>query len=298
MEKEQTKKESIETKIIKEIEKTGYPTELQSASKMISNGWNVFHNPSYLDKNEDKSREFDIEAIKTNEFEFRLSRLEAAYTPEQELASKKIVKFGTSVRLLCECKKSDNPWVFFVSKEALKYLNCTRCSFEYNHSLNYKRLQRNGHFVLLDKSFYETHHYYKNDFLARTFFEPFKKLDKPNSVSPMIHAAVMSCINATLYYEEIKYQNYLFLNYPVIIFQGELFTSNIIENKIEIERTNHVQLAFNLILSDKSQKSIGNSERFIIDIIKFEYLEEYLKIIEVELSTLSKIVEDCFNKNK
>ncbi|MGH8066352.1 MAG: hypothetical protein ACRERE_14175 [Candidatus Entotheonellia bacterium] len=56
--------ESLEQKVLKDIEKTGYPTEIISASVLQHRGWEVTHNPSYWDEDEGKSREFDILAFR------------------------------------------------------------------------------------------------------------------------------------------------------------------------------------------------------------------------------------------
>jgi hypothetical protein len=55
---------SLEKKILEDMEKTGYPTEIMSASIMQGRGWEVTHKPSYWDEDERKSREFDIIAFR------------------------------------------------------------------------------------------------------------------------------------------------------------------------------------------------------------------------------------------
>jgi hypothetical protein len=86
-----------ETKILQELQKTGYPTEIVSASLMQWRGWGVIHNPTYLDDSEDRSREFDIRAYKSFDFEDG--------------------RFSIGVYLITECKKSEKPWVFFMTPE-------------------------------------------------------------------------------------------------------------------------------------------------------------------------------------
>ena len=287
-----------EKKIIKEIEKTGYPTEMQSASKMINDGWIVIHNPSFLDKDEGTCREFDIEAVKTTKIKVEKDIIPSGYTPAQELEIKKGLFVYSGVRLICECKKSVKPWVFFISKEMHKPVSYS-VYIKGNHSIDTGTLSnrfnaRKNPNIFDHSSMGKSHHYFKNEFLARTYFEPFKGQENSNSLPQMIHSAVMSCIKATLYYKDYIIPNSFFINYPVIIFQGNLFTSSIVENKIKIEKASHIQLAYNYILPSRNQSPIGERHKFIIDIVNSEYLEDFLKIVKEELSVLSTIVEDCF----
>src|SRR2546425_7649749 len=85
--------QSLEQKIRDHIQKSGYPTEIISSSIMQQRGWTVIHSPSYWDDSERKSREFDI------------------------LANRDIIVQQLTVRifLISECKKSDNPWAFFMT---------------------------------------------------------------------------------------------------------------------------------------------------------------------------------------
>src|SRR5947208_2381896 len=90
---------TLEQSMIDELQKTGYPTEIVSASIMQQRKWAVIHNPSYLDDNEDRSREFDIRAYHEKSF----GHSEAT--------------FAIGTYLVTECKKSEKPWVFFTTAE-------------------------------------------------------------------------------------------------------------------------------------------------------------------------------------
>lgn len=307
MGKNQTNNKSLEDRIVDDIKKTGYPTEIQSASKMINDGWTVFHNPSFLDKDEGTCREFDIEAIKTFKAKVGPGSLPTAYTPAEEMEMKNGIFFYTNIRLICECKKSDDkPWVFFISKEMNKSVllneyvhgNFSIDSNQINekfksHNINYDI--KNS--ILNHKCISSSHHYFEKNYFARTFYEALKG----NEESQQIYKAVMSCIKATLYYQYYKISNNFFINYPIIIFKGNLFTSSIVKNEIKVDKTNHVQLAYNYIIPYTIQDSpflnrfpspLGNRQKFIIDIVNFEYLDDFLKIINKESSIISTLIED------
>jgi hypothetical protein len=79
--------------ILKELHKTGYPTEIIAAAVMKRRGWAVVHNPTYVDDIEHRGREYDIHAGRVyNDGPIQLG-----------------------VFLAAECKKSEKPWVFFTT---------------------------------------------------------------------------------------------------------------------------------------------------------------------------------------
>jgi hypothetical protein len=91
----------FEEKVKKEIEKTGLPTEILATKALKDNGWNVFNEYPYLDREENKIRTLDINANKT----FLTKTLNSNKTQSK-------------IELLCElyieCKKSvKSSWVFF-----------------------------------------------------------------------------------------------------------------------------------------------------------------------------------------
>jgi hypothetical protein len=303
MGKEQESEKSLEEKIKEEIVKTGYPTEMQSASKMITDGWAVYHNPSFLDKDEGTCREFDIEAIKTRVVKVQPSPLVLARTPEQTLALEKGIYFSTNIRLICECKKSVDPWIFFVSEESIKSLSFD----EFIHrslvigtpeiSEKFKTLGNYEIEIVNNVNIRSSYHYFGHNNFARTYCQPFKKPEK----SQQIYEAVMSCIKATLYYQDFKKANHYFVNYPVIIFNGNLFTSNIVNDEVKINEANHVQLVVNYILPFTAEQKqiypflfspLGDRHKFIIDVVTTNYFEEFLKTINKEFSFTSTFVED------
>jgi hypothetical protein len=230
---------SLEQKIREDIEKTGYPTEIVSASIMQGRGWEVTHNPSYWDEDERKSREFDILAFR-------------------DIESRNI---HLGINLIFACKKSEKPWVFFMTKE--------------NRSDSYliDVLKANNRIDSIE-AFYQklsssSHHYLNKQFLARTFYEPSKKQER----STMIYSAVLSSIKATMYIKK-NYNSdklYLFVFYPVIIFNGNLFEAYISGDKSpEIKKSNHIQISFNYIPQNTSTGSYYEKpDRFIIDVIQF-----------------------------
>ena len=68
--------DELKKKILKDIEKTGFVTELKAVSLLIENDWVTEHSSTYEDKDNNISREIDIVASKVkyiNELGFTLT---------------------------------------------------------------------------------------------------------------------------------------------------------------------------------------------------------------------------------
>ncbi len=267
-----------EQTILEELQKTGYPTEIVSASVMQQRGWTVIHNPSYLDDSEGRSREFDIRA-------YRQWRLDASGK-----------KFTIGVYLITECKKSEKPWVFFITPEEYKFSplgELIKNHIEGRHVFT-GRYQNLGESVISDDVLRKFHHYFQKQNLARTFHEPFKGQEKADR-SQMIYSAVMSSIKATLFHQRDRpAAGWLGIYYPLIIFDGDLFEAQVAPNKvIKLSPSNHIQLLFNYMLPTSSEKaSIWESQqKFIVDVVRENYLDQFLKVIEDEHETLKTYLQ-------
>ena len=85
--------------IKKEIERSGFPLEMEISSILKEDGWEVLPSSPYLDKDEGKWREIDVKAYKS------------ASEASQDTSIK---PYRLTLALIIECKKSDEfAWVFF-----------------------------------------------------------------------------------------------------------------------------------------------------------------------------------------
>ena len=133
----------LEDKILQEIDKTGYPTEIVCASAMQNRGWAVVHSPSYLDDLENRSREFDIRAYRTKRQDVRGHN------------------YSVGIYLMTECKKSEKPWVFFTTPE--RYLE-EPIGQVIHWSLGKRQAftdRENSHAFISDNVLRGFHHYFK-----------------------------------------------------------------------------------------------------------------------------------------
>jgi len=85
--------------IREEIERSGFPLEIEIASTLKNSGWEVLYSPSYFDLDEEKWREMDIKAYKS---------FDCTSTGES------IKPYRLKLALIIECKKSEEfSWIFF-----------------------------------------------------------------------------------------------------------------------------------------------------------------------------------------
>jgi hypothetical protein len=103
-----TKKEIAENNIIKEIEKTGLPTEIKATNFLIDANWMVFNQEPYMDFEKNIMRTIDMQASK---------RIGTSLREEK--------KSDIDCNLYIECKKSvKDTWVFYTNgKKAEKPLS-------------------------------------------------------------------------------------------------------------------------------------------------------------------------------
>jgi len=81
------------------IEKSGFPFEMEIASILKNDGWEIMPSSPYLDWDEEKWREIDIKAYKS-------------FT--RTLNGESIEPYRLTIALIIECKKTDEfGWVFF-----------------------------------------------------------------------------------------------------------------------------------------------------------------------------------------
>jgi hypothetical protein len=298
-----TDEKPLEEKIKEDVQLTGFPTEIVSASRMLQRAWHVGHNPSFLDEDENKNREFDIWATK-----------------DKDVAQFPVNGLLLSICLLAECKKSNYPWVFFTTPEkhysfilgtVIKWGLHEKQVFSSNHMF-----VSNSEPIISDIELREFHHYFQKPRLARTFYEAFKggrkKLNREATGGELesqeatehiktIYGAVMSAVKATLFHDkDERKDNWLRIYYPVVIFSGKMFEAQVDSNKrVALLPAKHLQLSFSYKMPVASSKERAgglstiwtNYHEFIVDIVHEDYLDEFLQVIEDEQDKLVDILQ-------
>ncbi|MDD4352967.1 MAG: hypothetical protein PHN56_00765 [Candidatus Nanoarchaeia archaeon] len=250
----------LENKIKEDIKKSGFPLEIESSLILNKKGWSVVNSSRYYNENKKDYSEIDIVATKEHEIK------------------------GIKNILIIECKKfHEGQWVFF--KQEISKPNV--------YNLNIVENGRNiSSYSWFDKNLMANHHYLKNPICTYSIVPHTKGKGEVNEKKQkMIYDAVSQVVEALMFYlirdNKMLNQNNIneiYLVYPVIVFDGPLFSASVKEGDIELKEENHIQLLFSLQLNnpfqiqwDYKSRKVIKQKNIIIDIVKKEYFEEYLK---------------------
>ena len=256
------------------IRESGFPLEMFTHSVLKSQKYKVISHQYYEDPVTEKYREIDLIAEKIQEINFP--------------------KSGTKIfmgnKLIIECKKQDepSPWLFFEG-ESVNTNSRTLLHISPKNRLDKK--------YVAQEVFPKTHYY--NKIPCIYYIQPFKlskngaEKTKNKNDKDHIYDAVFQLFNATMetqindreLIDNVEYGRVYFY-YPIIVLDGELYSSAISDiDKIDITPQNHVQLHMNFQMGEADIEKWGdksivkNTHEFIIDIVKKEYLNEFLETI-------------------
>ena len=242
-------------RILKDIEKQGFPLEVKTSEVLEARGWEVTNQVAYLDYEKEKYRTVDIVAIKN-----------ILLKPSE---------LGFDVHLVIECKKSSKPWVFYASDFDLNDPEIRRKAVASNQffiwPLEHKRKTLEKFFSLITGQFLLQNHLISPIFgkLAYIPFEPFTQGQRGS-----IHKARMQVCNAILDLENRQYQemNFTFpygvIFIPVIVLDGHLYTYKNGELHVEEGLYYHVTYV---------------DSAFMIEIVTQDFLDTYLDIFESQI---------------
>lgn len=246
------------------IEKSGNNFHYQVVNFLRQKGWFVSISPYYNDNIGNKSREIDIVA----ERQFDIKNHFGKYNG---------VVF---VRLFIECKFINKPVVFWFD--------------EINNDMVIKKIME---ITLLnpENTLIKTHHYFKNNQVAKLFTSSSDKMQD----NELIYKAFIQSLNAMLYYRSNRSiipkgnlkptDTKKKLEYPIIICNSfkNFFKVNPDDKKGYLELDGNFLLEVNYAYPDET--GYATSDYFLIDIVNFEKLDNFLKELE---ETDIKIIRD------
>lgn len=249
--------EDLINNIIKDINKTGYPTEMKVVNMFQKRKWNCSENQYFIDQDENKGREIDLKAHTNNYYE----------------ESGPICCWSM---LSVEIKKSEKPWVIFTTNRRdtdtggyglLNHRNNINSS-----NLSYKDIMRKypGKSTRIGR----------NEYVA---------LAKDGH--PQIYNAILSAVKSAIedhrlaedHKEAYSDSSFDIVFYtPVVVLSGKLFQAYLNpDNVIEISPSNHI--VYNLNYSSPSY----NRKSYLVDIVTVEGLENYIRSHESWLQNLN-----------
>ena len=259
-------------KIKQEIEKSGFPLELEIVETLRSMGILSYPNISFQDEN-GLTHEIDIFSIIFDE--------------------KHPWKNGpTGIQLVVECKKTDKyPWVFFDEgynplSDAFDVGNKVDCSTDLiveGEKFNPVQSIFNSQLV---------GHHFNNANLpkCRTHFEAFKK---PNEQTT-IYKAISNIFFARKFFKEwfdktLKKEEdrgRTFLNHFVIVLDGLLLFAKKHSGNFDVNEVNHL-LLLTFDTEENTHSGLLDNE-IVIDVIKKEYFPDYLKLLKRDAELFNK----------
>ena len=258
-------------KIIKDLEKSGFSTELRARQIFIDSGWSVSAGYGYLDKDEDKSREIDIVATRV----LGLKHGDKKYTHSE-------------FHVCGEVKKSEKPWVVFDQHSHPFLLSCA-----WNNLISAINLPSNP--SQLAETLKKSSPIRKNGWLGSGIHESFKNPDQPSRW----YGSFVSVSKASEYYYDsispdgAKQTDDILNNpceihfvQPLVILNAPLFRARLSdEGEIVVEEINSAAFRF-----DYPSKHYKNSP-YRVDVVRLEHLGEYLSLIERRQQELCSEVE-------
>jgi len=252
------------------IKQSGFPLELWAHGELEKCSWNVQANRQFLDPEEGKPREFDLQASR--------------YFPIGDEESGRSHQLG--VRLIIQCKHGpSSSWVFFYPPDDAKrsepprYYPSIGQLFVFHADLRHQ---------LLTEEDLGRHHYFQIARKCRSFKEFFPK------GAEKLYEAVTTVVKATVARggaggapsfgvddDRGGLWSITQVYYPVIIYDGHLFTCTIVAGEPELEQVRHVQLFYEYPLQ-YGQPPRPVFQAFLIDVIHRKVLETFLQKIEEE----------------
>jgi hypothetical protein len=244
-------------KIKQDIKLSGFPLEIKVSSILEKDGWNVRNQAYYIDEEKGKLRTVDIIAHKA--FFEKIGDYD---------------QFNLS--LVIECKKSDKPWVFYTTPRdkptpidiILLALIKQFTNPDILKSLAFvKWLQHECHYC-----------YEKQEEHAVISHEPFTK-GKGREIlgaTYQVTKALKYQLNEFRRAASLVQMYPIFILYPIIILDGHLYRSKPQNGDMELQRSSSLQYF------------ISRKEMYVIDLFESDYLPEFLKKINNDITSLKE----------
>ena len=250
-------------KLLKDIEKTGFPSELQVADIFISQGWVGEESLYFIDQDEQKGREIDL-SIHTS------------------CSTKTEPYIFVWTMLSVEIKKSEKPWVIFTSD---KRITDSIGRYAILHHLNNVDSK-----ILPSKEVGQSHPSSSEPRIGRNCCVGFNNGNN-QAIYRSLLTATKACIEnhrlASSHKEAYDDNSYDVVFYtPVVVFDGNLFESHLNnEGEVVITEVNLIPYRFNYASPSYAHRSN------LFDIVTIEHLSRYLEAHRRWIEHMHKTVE-------
>ncbi len=267
---------SIKKKIIADLNKSGFPTEVKITAFLDKSDW-TFADTLFEDSDKGKHREIDINVVYVD-----YSLADTVKRKVKEGNENKLIS-----HLIIEIKKSDKPWVFFDNG---------RIDWPWILPQNFKSLKKDFHYTLIEdlKKLGLNAHRYEKEILHKSHHVSFSSPSQPS----VIYEALIKTSKALRYYKK-KYgvggcTLHLFI--PMIILEGNLWSASLNKkgsiNLKEVESllVTHSDLIKHKKLGEKFE------EQQICDVVTVGGFKNRLKTIHVDNKEIYKAWTTYLNR--
>jgi len=259
----------LSRKIIKDLEKVGFPAEVAVATDLEKDNWIVYNGALFVDDVGGKPREIDVRAV---DVDFSLAN-----------QVKRKIKKGTENKLIShliiEVKKTDKPWVFFDNGRPNDWAHIP----EQNIKASKKDFPT---FFDELKSLGLKRHRYLNAKFHKSYHVAFTK-PLENS---MIYESLIKTSKALIYFKDIYgiggFSIHLFT--PIIVLDGSLWSATLDKNNIvKLKSVDHLFVLFGQLTTAKTQK-ITYEDNQVLDVVTRKSFMKYLKTIRKDNKEIYK----------
>lgn len=256
-----------------ELEKTGYPLELEIHSLINSHkNWIAFAQDYFFDEDERKGRSIDISAFEMPIFGDHLKIIKKPIDPLD-------IRFNLAI----ECKKSKNNWVFFPIERIYPGFNGQCISFleDINGlSLLNAEILRPNHFDPIENKISPNY----------TIFPIGRKNEIFEAIMQLVKYITYSKYNTIKRLAKVEVSKYrISFWFPIIVFDGKMWNVSFEEGNVKnVIESKHIILK-------NTYRPIQSMEEanFLIDIVHRSYFKDFLGIIKKDIDDLiNNLIKD------
>jgi hypothetical protein len=251
--------DELRSKLLKDIEQTGFPTELRVSDIFQACGWVVNENTYFIDQDENKGREIDMQ-VHNN----------------LSIAMPKRV-FVWSM-LSVEIKKSEKPWIVFTSKRKMGDILGGYGLIHHTHNVDPDQFTARD----IDRA----HPSINYKYFGRNGYVAF------SGNNSQIFSAIVSATKASIEehrlaeeHKEAYDENSLDVVFytPLVVLDGKLFSACLdMKGEIELQEAQHIAYKFNYMSPSYEQHS------YLVDIVTLDGLSTYIDKQEGWLESMLK----------
>jgi len=259
----------LEERIIKDMQKTGFPLEIAAGTLFSEKGWKVSHQVLFYDEDERKSRKIDFLAHRAVAKSFRSFK-------------------GLLYDIVVECKKSDKPWIFYTPQSPSLREERNFSTLLYLKILSKPKMSPKQITSMLAHNHYIAKE--PTDRIAQASYIAFISEEGKDQIFTAVNQVpkalryFMHVGESTIGFDVIR--NALVVYYPVVVFDGKMYECILEEGKPQLKEANYVKYHTSFFGVTRESDNEKASEGFLIDFVTKDFLPTYIEWLNEEIRLL------------